>query len=178
MDKHPTASGLSPDKLAELWNIGSETDQAEPDVDLDIRKTELLRDLFAGALPAQTSKGESRPTEKTHLESVVSSVADKSIERLVQNSGTDVAVLRRVKDHGKKLSDRAESKAQYRAANTVYYAAIASALVFHDKKITKYAHRDLDKYFRRLDKEKWIPQALRSLFSRAAEYCQMRQSRL
>ena len=66
MDKHPTASGLSPDRLAQLWNIGSETDQAEPDVDLDIRKTELLRDLLAGALPARPPKGES--TEKTSLQ--------------------------------------------------------------------------------------------------------------
>ena len=94
----------------------------------------------------------------------------------MQNSGTDVVVLRKVKDYGKKLSDKAESKVQYHAANTVYYAAIASALVFHDKKITKYSYRDLDKYFCRLDKEKWIPEALRSLFSRAAEYCQVRQN--
>jgi hypothetical protein len=177
MDRHPTTSGLRPDKLAQLWNIGSETDQAESDVDRDSKKTELLRDLLAGALPARSPKGESQSIEKTHLQSVVSSIADKPIEKLIQNSGTDVALIRKVKDHGKKLSDRAKSKAEYHVANTVYYAAIASALVFHDKKITKYSYRDLDKYFRRLDKEKWIPEALRSLFSRAAEYCQIRQGR-
>jgi hypothetical protein len=178
MDRHLTASGLSPDKLAQLWNIGSETDRAEPEVDQDSKKTELLRDLLAGTLPAQLDKGKARSTEKTHLQSVVSSIADKPIERLIQNSGTDVALLRRVKDHGKRLSDNAESKAQYHVANTVYYAAIASALVFHDKRITKFSYKDLGKYFRRLDKEKWIPEALRGLLSRAAEYCQMRQSRL
>jgi len=178
MDSHPSASGLSPDKLAQLWNIGSETDRAEPGVDQDSRKTELLRDLLAAALPARPDKGKSRSIEKTHLQSVVSSITDKPIERLIQNLGTDVALLREVKDHGKRLSDRAESKAEYHVANTVYYAAIASALVFHDKRITKFSYKDLEKYFRRLDKEKWIPQALRSLFSRAAEYCQMRQSRL
>ena len=177
MDKHPTASGLSPDKLAQLWNIGSEADQAQVDVDPDIRKTELLRDLLAGALAARPPKGKSRSTEKTHLQSVVSSIADRPIERLIQDSETDVALLRQVKEYGKKLSDNAEAKAESHVANTVYYAAIASALVFHDKRITKYSYKDLEKYFRRLDKEKWIQETLRGLFSRAAEYCQMRQSR-
>ncbi len=110
--------------------------------------------------------------------SVVDSLVGKAIGKTLQDPEGDVTILRKVKDHGKKLSDNAEAKAEYHVANTIYYAAIASALVFHNKRITKFSYKDLRKYFRHLDKEKWIPEALRALFSRAAEYCQMRQRTL
>jgi hypothetical protein len=177
VDKHPTTSGLSPAKLARLWNIGSETDQANWDVDEDSKKTELLRDLLVGTLPVRPRKGKSRSIETTRLQSVVGSIADKTIQELVQNAGTDIAILRKVKEYGKRLSDNAMVKAESHVANTIYYAAIASALVFHDKRITKFSYKDLENYFHRLDKEKWIPQAIRNLFLRAAEYCQMKQGR-
>ena len=178
MNKHPTTSGLSPDKLAKLWTIGSETEQAGPAIDEGSRKTELLLDLLAGALPAPTTGRKSRLTEKTRRQSVVGSITDKAIAELILDSGTDVALLRRVKEYGKKLSDNTKGKAESHVAGTIYYATIASALVFHDKRITKFSYEDLRNYFNRLDKEEWIPQSLRSLFSKAAEYCQMRRSRL
>ena len=174
MDKYPTASGLSPDKLAQLWSIGSETDKAEPDMDQDNRKTELLQDILAGTLSTSPSKAKLHRKEQGNLRSAVNSLVDKTIDKILQDPGADITRLRKVKDHGKKLSDNAGSKAEYHVANTVYYAAIASALVFHNRRITKFSYKDLEKYFCRLDQEKWIPEALRSLFSRAAEYCQMR----
>ena len=174
MDKHPTASGLSPDKLAQLLNIGSETDKAEPGMDQDNRKTELLQDLLAGTLPTCLSKVKLHRKGQRNLRSAVNSMIDKTIDKILQDPGVDITLLRKVKDHGKKLSDNAGAKAEYHVANTIYYAAIASALVFHNRRITKFSYKDLKKYFCRLDKEKWIPEAIRSLFSRAAEYCQMR----
>lgn len=177
MDEQPTTFGLSPDKLAGLWNIGSDTNQAEEAVDQDNRKTELLRDRLAETLPVVSSKAKSRPRERTNLRSVINSLVDEPIEKLLQDPKTDLALIRKVKDRGKKLSESAKSKTEYHVANTIYYAAIATALVFHDRRITKFSYKDLEKYFRQLSKENWIPEALRGLFTRACEYCTMRQSR-
>ena len=177
MKKHSTTSGLSPKRLAKLWNIGSDADQAQPDMDESSRKTELLRDLLAAALPSPQYKHKSRLACKPDVLSVVNSITDKTIEELVRNPDSDVALLRKIKEYGKKLSDNAGVKSESHAAIVIYYAAIASALVFHDKRITKFSYKDLGDYFHRFDKEKWIPEGLRSLFSRAAEYCRMRRSR-
>lgn len=84
MDEHPTASGLSPDKLAQLWNIGSETDQAEPDLDQDDRKIELLQDLLAGTLPTNLSRAKSHNKDHRNRRSVVHSLVDKTIDKILQ----------------------------------------------------------------------------------------------
>jgi len=175
MDKRPTTLGLKPDKLAGLWNIGSDAEEAERSADPDSKKTELLRDLLAGPLPTRLPKTTSRSKKRTHRKTVVSFRPDVPIEKLLQNPETDIAILRGIKDHGKKLSGKAKSKVEYHAANTIYYAAIASALVFHDRRITKFSYKDLQEYFRRLDQEKWIPEALRQHFARACEYCRVRR---
>jgi hypothetical protein len=174
MDKRPTTLGLSPDKLAGLWNIGFDTEEAKKSDDSDSKKTEILRDLLAGSLPTLLPKVKSRLKEPTHQKSVVNFLTDAPIEKLLQNPETDIVLLRKVKNHGKKLSERAQSKEEYQVANTAYYAAIASALVFHDRRITSFSYKDLQKYLHRLSEEKWIPESLRNLFKRACEYCCMR----
>ena len=178
MDKRPTTFGLSPNKLAGLWNIGSDADEAEKATDLDSKKTELLRDLLAGTLPTQSPRAKSRPKKQTHQKSVFSFLPEVPIEKLLHNPETDISLLREIKDHGKKLSGNAQSQVEYQVANTIYYAAIASALVFRDQRITKFSYKDMEKYFRRLGHENWIPEALRELFTRACEYCRMRRGGL
>ena len=178
MDKRPTTFGLSPNRLAGLWNIGSDTEEAEKFADPESKKTELLRDLLAGILQTHSPKAQSRPKEQKLRKSVIHSVTDLPIEKLLHNPETGIILLRGIKDYGKKLSGKAKSKVEYQAANTLYYAAIASALVFHDRRITKFSYKDLEVYFRRLDQENWIPEALRKLFARACEYCRMKHGGL
>lgn len=175
MDKRPTTLGLSPDKLAGLWNIGSDAEETEKVVDSDNKKTELLRDLLAGTLPTHSPKVRSRPKEQKHPKTVIHSVTDVPIEKLLQNPETDIAFLRGIKDYGKKLSGNAKSKIEYQVANTIYYAAIANALVSYDRRITTFSYNDLEIYFRRLAREKWIPEAIRGLFTKAGEYCRLRR---
>jgi hypothetical protein len=176
MDKRPTTFGLNPNKLAGLWNIGSDTDEAEKSDDTSNKKTELLRDLLSGPLPTHSPKAASRVKKQMHPKSIIHFLTDAPIEKLLYNPETDIILLRKVKDYGKKLSGNAKSQVEYQVANTVYFAAIASALVFHDRRITKFSYKNLEGYFRRLDRENWIPESLRRLFTKAREYCSVRQS--
>jgi len=176
MDKRPTTFGLSPNKLAGLWNIGSDVGEAEKATDLNNKKTELLRDLLAGTLPTQSPKAKSRPKGLKHQKSVVSFLTNVPIEKLLMSPETDIALIRKIKNYCKKLSSNAKSKVEYQVANTVYYAAIASALIFHDRRITKFSYKNLEGYFQRLGRENWIPETLVRLFTKAWEYCSVRQS--
>ncbi|MFC1603549.1 hypothetical protein ACFL5F_00855 [Planctomycetota bacterium] len=175
MDERPTTFGLSPDKLAGLWNIGSDSDETEKAADPDIEKTELLEDMLSGPLPKHLPKATSRTKKQIHPKSIVNYLTDVPIEKLLNNPETDIVLLRKVKDHAKKLSGNAKSQAEYHVANTIYYASIASALIFHDRRITKFSYKDLEGYFQRLDQEQWLPEALHGLFMKACKYCRMRQ---
>lgn len=176
MNRRPTTFGLSPDKLAGLWSIGSDSDKTEKAIDPDVEKTELLQDMLSGPLPKHSSREVSRIKKQTHPKSIVSYLMDVPIEKLLYNPETDIVLLRKIKDHGKKLSGNAKSQAEYQAANTVYYAAIASALIFHDQRITKFSYQQLKEYFQRLGQEKWLPEGLQKFFMRACEYCRVRQA--
>ena len=175
MDKRPTTLGLSPDKLAGLWDIGSKEKEVEKGIDPGSTKTELLRDLLSGKVQTNTPKAKSRPQKHTHQKSFSNFLTDESIEKLLQNPETDITLLRQIKEHGKRLSEEAKSKTEYQVANTIYYAAIASALVFHRRRITTFSFEDLQQFFLHLKEERWIPTSLRRLFTKACEYCLMRQ---
>ena len=75
------------------------------------------------------------------------------------------------KDYGRKLSAGTKSDAEHHTANTIYYVAIAHALVYHDLKITQYSYKDLQQSLSQLSEEDWIPQSLRDFFTKAFEYC-------
>lgn len=78
------------------------------------------------------------------------------------------------KDYGRRLSANAESEAEDHTAITIYYAAIAHALIYHDLKIAKYSYTDLKKSFFQLSRQNWIPENLCDLFRKASEYCKAR----
>jgi hypothetical protein len=176
MGKKPNTFGLSPQKLAQIWNIGQETEKNNRTIDQEDKKVEFLHDRLTETLNLSSSVTKSYPIDEANLQSIINSIAGKSINKLLKNPETNIAILRKIKDHGKRLSEKSESKIEYHAANTIYYAAIANALVFHDLRITKFSYKDLEKYFRRLSNENWIPEYLRSLFRRASEYCDIRRS--
>lgn len=176
MKKQPKTFGLSPQKLAQVWNIGSDTEKPDQAIDQENKKAEVLQDRLMETLRISSSVTKSYPNDQANLQSIINSIADKSIDKLLQNPKTNIAILRKVKDHGKRLSKKAESKTEYHVANTIYYAAIANALIYHDRRITKFSYIDLEKYFRRLGNENWIPEYFRSIFTRAGEYCDIRRN--
>ena len=58
---------------------------------------------------------------------------------------------------------------------TIYYAAIAAALVHHDERITKYSWETLAERFSLLAQRMWIDQDIRDLFARAAGLCREKE---
>lgn len=142
--------------------------------DIEQQKTDLLSDRLGDTLPLYYST-EQRPASKLRrLGQTIAALAGEPIGKLLQDPKTDVATIRMTKDYGRKLSANAKTEAEHHTANTIYYAAIAHALVRHDLKITKLSYEDLIESFCQLSKEDWIPKSLRDLFVEALEYCKVR----
>jgi hypothetical protein len=172
MEKEPTTFGVSLKKVVKLLNIGSDVCAAP--VEIDQQKADLLSDRLSNTLPLYYSTRQKPATKLKRLGQTIAALAGEPVGGLLQDPKTDIAVIRMTKDYGRKLSASAKSEAEHHTANTVYYAAIAHAAVYHDLKITKHSYDDLQESFCRLSKEGWIPENLRNLFARAFEHCKVR----
>jgi hypothetical protein len=93
---------------------------------------------------------------------------------VLSDPDVDVAVVQQIKDHAKELAKGAQSDLQREVATMIYYAAIASALVYHDTVITKRAYGKLHQSFDKLRHKTWLGRGIGDLLRRASEICEAR----
>jgi hypothetical protein len=84
---------------------------------------------------------------------------------------SDTHLLETLKERGKTLSAGSVSSYERATATTIYYAAIASALLHHGRKISRHSYDTLARSFFQLSAKRWMPSELKSLFDRAIETC-------
>ena len=172
MDKEPTKlSGLSGDKLARLLKDCVGDGLCEDKGDVEKQKAELLRDLLEDVLPTDPAVIERMPTLLRQLYRELLPLAGESLGNLLRNPATEVSTLEKIKEYGKRMAGSAESEIEQETAGTIYYAAIASTLVYHNRKITQYAYFELARYFTSLIENKWILPELIRLFQQGREIC-------
>ena len=165
--KETTTFGLGSDQVARFLRIGSEDNEAQGQQTEDELKGELLRDRLAETLALYDTKTGEVSRSQTRMSQVIGDLAGEPIEKLLRNLKTDISTLRRIKDHGRKLSESTKSKPERHVANTIYYAAIAAAFLSHDTRITAHSYADLGRSLCRLANETWIPESLTGLFGQA-----------
>jgi hypothetical protein len=170
MKKEPTAFGASLNKVVKLLNVGADMHEATNDI--EEQKADLLSDRLNDTLPLYYSPERKPSSRLKRLGQTIAALAGEPIGKLLLDPKTDIAIIRMTKDYGRKLSVAAESEAAHHAANTIYYAAIAHALVRHDLKITKLSYKDLLESLCQLSQENWIPRSLRELFAETSKYCE------
>lgn len=154
-----STSRLNGGQLARLLAIGSgearERHHAwEPKAAARLR--EMLDSPFAATDSARHRTGRDAPT---------------TLEGVLHRRGTDLALLKEIKDRNKGTVTTAASDATRAAATAVYYAAIAAALVFHGEKITRHSDARLLEGFERLQDATWIPSDLRTLIAKGRAVC-------
>src|SRR4030066_397591 len=89
---------------------------------------------------------------------------------LSRDPTTDIATIKKIKQYAKESGTSTDSKDEKDVFLAVYYAAIASALIFHYMKITQHSYIDLERFFDSFTKKDWILNELISLFTRGREY--------
>jgi hypothetical protein len=168
-DEETTTFGLSSRKLARLFFIGSGEHRIESGPDEEQTMAELLHDRLSETVPTASETTPDRRTREGNLRHMTDVLSGERMGRLLSNAETEIVLIQRIKEYARKLSTSAQSKAEHRVANTLYYAAIAHALVHGGQKITTHPDRDLMKSFARLSAEKWMPASLACLFRKAQE---------
>jgi hypothetical protein len=163
-DKETTTFGASSKKLARLLAVGFEQGSAEGILDDTQKMAEVLRDHLREPMPITSGGVPDRRTREGNVRYTIEALSGEPIGKLLSDPRTDIALIRRIKDYARRLSTSAKSKPEHHAANTLYYAAIASALVHHSTRITTHSYTDLKKSLTRLTDEHWVPEALTELF--------------
>ncbi len=143
MKKETTTFGLDPERVQRLFDIGRDVENVGGKLSRNQRKAEILRRRLSEALPLDESQIDMLPAILGQLCHTIGLLAGETILALLQNPSTDISIIERTKRYGKDLSARAESSAEHEVATTIYYAAIASALAYHDLKITKFSYKKL-----------------------------------
>ncbi len=159
-------SRLSADKLARLWDIGSEVPAAGTGGPEE-QRAERLRDWLARSLPPDEDLRGLLSEGLGHLCRDLRPFSGDAIGLLITCPETDVVALRRIKHLAKERGTAAGNEMDRDVALAVYFAAIASALVFHDTKISQHGDRKLKTAFGSLGRQPWVPPDLAHLFEKA-----------
>ena len=170
MKRKPTTVDLGFKKVTQLLQIGMDSNVDESDEGQC--KADVLSDCLSDTLAVHAPAKE----KLDQLQHTICVLSGESVGKLLFNEKTYIDIIRMIKGYGRKLSTCAESEAEHQASNTIYYAAIAHALVYHDQKTTKLSYDDLSRSFDRLCQEDWIPIRLRNLFEKSAECCRRRKN--
>jgi hypothetical protein len=171
-----TTYGLRLNQMASLFSLGvSEPDPADEKGDSE-RMAALLQEQLASALTKRSLLFDTLVMMLDQQGHDTHTLAARSLGEVLLSPRSDIALLQGIKDCSKGLSDRLDSQAERMLATTLYFAALASALVYRDRKITQNTYEKLEKSFALLIEKKWMDQGLVELFSRARRICETRRS--
>lgn len=171
MKKKSTTFGLTPGKISNLLKVCAESSGNDVDMETKQKKSELLQDRLSETLLAGSLKGSPLSKELTQLCYISGIAAGESIRNLLINPRTDIELIKKIREHGKSLSQSTQIDIAHDTANTIYYAAIAHALIYHNIKITKFSYEELEKSLDVFTRTDWISTDLLDLFSKAVKYC-------
>lgn len=173
--KHETTYGLSPEQLARLMALGLEGADAQKRLSASRKSAQAFQEIFADKLPLDPADPDSLPAVLSRSCDEFLSAADRNMGDLLLSPETDLAIIKSLKDYGKELVRRGSQETRQAAATALYYGAIASALVFHDDKITQHSYEKLHEAYAELQRKAWIPSGLKELLRKASAVCQQQK---
>jgi len=169
--------GLRPEQLTRLLAIGIMEPNTGDGAYDDKAVANLLGERFAGELSKDLFLVDFLSVSMARPSAEIRSLATKSLGEVLLAPESDVNLLKAIKNYNKKVCYSIASRVEKTAANTIYYAAIASSLVYHDKKITRHSYKVLERSCAALTRKKWMLPELVKLFSDARNICRDKKNR-
>jgi len=166
-----TTYGLSPDRLAHLLAMGMENSALAGDREDAATPAAFLQEMLAGRLPHDPADPDSSPSVFNKPSDNSPIPSGQTTQELLLGETTSLAFLSSLKDSAKKLARGGVPEGKQAAAIAVYYAAVASALVFQNAKITKRSYREVREAYAKLEQKSWIPSELKEMFKEAGRMC-------
>jgi len=167
--------GLKPSQLGRLLSVSACVPESVSDVSEDQIKEVMFRDRLGRRLADEPDLQEALRSVSGQATGFAPPTLERSLRDLLLDPQSGTPVLQAIKDHTKRLSATVTSGSQTLITTTIYYAAIAAALVHHGERITKYSWEKLTERFSLLAQRMWIDGDIRGLFAQAVECCREKQ---
>lgn len=167
-------SNLDSEKLGHLLCLYIMDSDEGDERNLGEDKRTLLGDLLSDALPLDQETIKILPSILRRLYVEMPPLVGRPLGNLLLSPDTRLEDLIAIKEHAKKMMSTADTDAKYEARAVIYYAAIASALAFHDRKITTHSNEELENSLSALVERDWIKADLSQLLKKAQEICRSR----
>lgn len=171
MDKSSQNLDLTTEQSTHLLKLCLRGDQHRSDETKEKNRASMLLDVLGSKLPVNPALLESLPPVLQTLSAELKSVSGRPLGDFLQDAQTKTPVLRKIKDFAKELGASLDDPIERDVGLAVYFAAIASALVFHQVRISQYSFQELAQSFETLLEHNWITPDLHQLFSKTREYC-------
>jgi hypothetical protein len=171
MNKEST-SGLNPGKLARLFGITLRSEGSKDGENSIENMAELIQAHLAGALPLDTAVIDELPILIGRLQRDLSHHAGRTLGDVLTDSESDLEIIKKVRRYAKRMAARKSPSTRHAVAITIYFAAIANALAFHQVKITTHSYESLETSFDNLVNKPWMPAKLIRVFTKARKACQ------
>ncbi len=173
-----TTYGLRLDQMASLFAMGAGAPDAATPKDDD----ETLRDLLHEQLTSAEPKGSLLRDTLAMMMARTGGDTDlpsgRPLGEMLLQPSSDTKRLEAIKDCSKTLSVTLDSRTETALARTLYFAAIAAALVHHDVKITQIPDETLAESLATLQDKPWMAAELVELFAHAQEICRRRSNEI
>ncbi len=170
MQDESSTFGLKREKLAKLWALGEDASGRPPAAER-VSKAELLRHQLAESLPLEIGMAHMLPGILSVVCEKLRPFAGCSFGALLTDPQTDLAIVEAIKELHKQQAEAMPPGPGQDVATIIYYAAIASALVHHNARITKLSQESLTRSFDELAGSNWLPADIRKLFDAAHTHC-------
>ena len=170
MARDPTSEFTSR-QLAKLLGVALDREPLRSKEDADGAIASALEGRLAGTLPLDTAVVHALPVILGRLCNELIPLQGRRLGEVLLDPQTDLPAIRTIKDYAKKLAARADSEVDYAVGLTLYYAAIASAWLFHRERITKHSLESLAESLEMLIDKRWLPLELGRHLSIAAKAC-------
>ena len=164
------STNMGPKQLADMLGVALEAGEADSPDPVEMT-AELLRNKLDGPLPPDPTAAAKPPSALDNIYNRLAPQSQRSLGEALVEPKTSLGTVLRIKDYAKQTAAQDRPKAQRNVATIVYYAAIASALLFHSRKITTYSYDAIAITLATLIDKPWIPQVLVEHLKAARRIC-------
>ena len=156
-------------QLRRLFEVGQDDDN-ETSVSSEDEKRDLLEYRLAQGLPLDKQDMQEIPEVFGEFCRRMGQLGGEPIGAILKHPTSDLKTIKQVSRLGKTLAEKAHSKEERDTATAIYYASIAHAMVFHNRRITRLSYAVLEQSFSKLVQKTWVPKELVTLFQLGKAY--------
>ncbi|NQT93201.1 MAG: hypothetical protein HQ559_10605 [Lentisphaerae bacterium] len=168
MNAKKTTFGADPLRMADILSMGTGADSY--DLTPDEVREELLGRRLGGSLPLTQMQAADLAVFVGELRERLP-LQGRALGEVILDEETELDTLVEIKKYGKALSTATESEIERDVGLAIYYAAIASAILFCDQVITSRSVNALADVFGTLVDKRWLNPKLARHLAKARKAC-------